>query len=215
MHSEKGEKPRLGKSRRREVNGTKPYAGEGGMKKLLARRKREEEEERMKAKAEAMDDGREDEHDDEVLPPEKQSRLYKAELIGEEADRTAEKRLQQNTPLTVPPVSRFGSSISGPVNYQQSSLRVGRTRISRNHLSRPASRSNNRFSAVYDEEESDDQMLEDKGADQIALEEAAKKVPVFEVPPGFSFAKEVSVRSITNLIPAVHLIRRCRKSNTI
>ncbi|KIM87624.1 hypothetical protein PILCRDRAFT_63543, partial [Piloderma croceum F 1598] len=92
------------------------------------------------------------------------------------------------------------------MNYQQSSLRVGRTRTSRNHLSRPASRSNNRFSAVYDEEESDDPMLEDKGADQIALEEAAKKVPVFEVPPGFSFAKEVSVRNITNLITAIHFI---------
>lgn len=194
MHSEKDEKPRLGRSKRREVNGTKPYAGEGGMKKLLARRKQEEEEERMKAMAEAMDDGREDEHDDEVLPPEKQNRSYKIELTGEEADLPAEKRLQQNTPLTVPPVSRFGSSISSPVNYQQSSLRVGRTRTSRNHLSRPASRSNNRFSAVYDEEESDDPMLEDKGADQIALEEAAKKVPVFEVPPGFSFAKEVSVQ---------------------
>jgi len=57
MHTDKNEKPRLGRSKGREVNGAKPYAGEGGMKKLLARRKQEEEEERKQEKADAMDDG--------------------------------------------------------------------------------------------------------------------------------------------------------------
>jgi nucleoporin NUP1 len=161
MHSEKDEKPRLGKSKRREVNGSKPYAGEGGMKKLLARRKLEEEDERRKE--------------------------YNAESTGEKTVSTAEKRQQQNST----PVLTFGSSIDTTASYEKSSLRVGRTRTSRNHISRPASRSNNRFSAVYDEEESDDQMLEVKSADQIASEEAAKKVPAFGVPAGFSFAKEV------------------------
>jgi nucleoporin NUP1 len=186
MHSEKDEKPRLGKSKRREVNGSKPYAGEGGMKKLLARRKLEEEDERRKEKAEAMDDEREEE--DEVLPAaEKKDRLYNAESTGEKTVSTAEKRQQQNST----PVLTFGSSIDTTASYEKSSLRVGRTRTSRNHISHPASRSNNRFSAVYDEEESDDQMLEVKSADQIASEEAAKKVPAFGVPAGFSFAKEV------------------------
>jgi hypothetical protein len=45
---------------------------------------------------------------------------------------------------------------------------------------------------VYDEE-SDDQMIDVKSTDRIALEEAAKKVPAFEVPAGFSFLEEVCV----------------------
>jgi nucleoporin NUP1 len=191
MHSDKDDKPRLGRTRGREVNGTKPYAGEGGLKKLLARRKLEEEDERRKEKAQAMDDGREDE--DEVPPVKNQGRLYQAESAGEKTDLAIENR-QQDVPPTVLPVPTFGSSTSTPANYEKSSLRVSRTRTSRNHISRPTSRSNNRFSAVYDEEESDDQMLEEKSADQIALEDAAKKVPVFQVPIGFSFAKEVRVQ---------------------
>lgn len=179
------------------MNGTKPYAGEGGLKKLLARRKLEEEDERKKEQDQAMDDGREDE--DEVPPVKNQGRLYQAESVGEMTDPATENR-QQDVPSTVLPVPTFGSSTGTPADYEKSSLRVSRTRTSRNHISRPTSRSNNRFSAVYEEEESDDQMLEDKSADQIALEDAAKKVPVFQVPAGFSFAKEVSVQEIMPLI---------------
>lgn len=57
MHSDQDEKPRLGRSKGKDtVNGTKPYAGEGGMKKMLARRRLEEDEERKLEQAEAMDD---------------------------------------------------------------------------------------------------------------------------------------------------------------
>lgn len=201
MPNDRDEKPRLGKGTGREVNGTKPYAGEGGMKKLLARRKQEEEDERRKEKAEAMDDGRAEEEE----KPKKQSRSYGADSIEEKAGSAKEQRYQ-DMPPAVPPASTFGSSISSPANYEKSSLRVGRTRTSRNHLSRPASRPNNRFSAIYDEEESDDQMADERGADQIALEEAAKKVPVFEVPAGFSFGKEVCNQRRTQSMIDIYFI---------
>jgi len=121
-------------------------------------------------------------------------RSYRAEANGGKADSVTNKPLQQDTPLDVPPATTFRTAVSSPANYEQSSLRVGRMRTSRNHIARPTSRSNNRFSAAYDEEESDDQMVEEKSVDQIALEDAAKKVPVFEVPAGFSFGKEVSIQ---------------------
>ncbi|KDR81385.1 hypothetical protein GALMADRAFT_206917 [Galerina marginata CBS 339.88] len=140
------------------VNETKPYAGEGGMKKLLARRKQEEEE----------------------------------DTVSEDAT----PRASQPSPLPpdfipVPPVpsksdwfsTASGSSTSG------SSLRVGRAKTSRNHIQRP---SKTRFSAVY-EEEPDDIMddNENRQKERQMLEEAAKKVPVFTIPPDFSFAKDV------------------------
>jgi nucleoporin NUP1 len=202
MHTDKNEKPRLGRSKGREVNGAKPYAGEGGMKKLLARRKQEEEEERKQEKADAMDDGRVEEDE---MPAKKMGRSYRAEANGGRADSVTNKPLQQDTPLDVLPATTFRTAVSSPANYEQSSLRVGRMRTSRNHIARPTSRSNNRFSAAYDEEESDDQMVEEKSVDQIALEEAAKKVPVFEVPAGFSFGKEVSIQKV-HLTTMIYLI---------
>lgn len=192
VDSDRDQKPRLGRAKgkgKEEVNGTKPYAGEGGMRKLLARRRQEEEEEN---KAEAMDDGRIEEEDEEVRSKGK-GRSYGAEASKENKASIPEKAdKKQETIPAVPPVPKFDPSFDRNANREQSSLRVGRTRTSRNHISRPTSRSNNRFSAAYDDEE-DDMMGEDKSEDQIALEEAAKKVPIFSVPAGFSFAKpEVS-----------------------
>ncbi|KIK63742.1 hypothetical protein GYMLUDRAFT_450575 [Collybiopsis luxurians FD-317 M1] len=65
----------------------------------------------------------------------------------------------------------------------QSSLRVGRA--ARSHLSRPIKK----FSATYDDDE--DKVTDETKKDLEMLEEAAKKVPVFEIPAGFTFAKEV------------------------
>ncbi|EGO21698.1 hypothetical protein SERLADRAFT_396923, partial [Serpula lacrymans var. lacrymans S7.9] len=69
---------------------------------------------------------------------------------------------------------RFDSNAGREV----SSLRVGRTRIAR-------------FSAIYDEDEEDSQTEEARIAEQNMLEEAAKKAPVFEIPAGFTFAKDI------------------------
>ena len=190
------QKPRLGRARgkgKEEVNGTKPYAGEGGMRKLLARRRQEEEEET----AEAMDDGRVVEEHEEVRTNGK-GRLYTAEASREKRAQAPEKaeKMQESIPV-VPPVPKFDPSFDRNANREQSSLRVGRTRTSRNHIARPTSRSKNRFSAAYDDDDDDDMMGEEKSKDQLALEEAAKKVPAFSVPPDFSFTKpEVSDSSL-------------------
>ena len=198
--SARDQKPRLGRTKgkgKEEVNGTKPYAGEGGMRKLLARRRQEEEEENKADKSEMMDDGRVEEEDEGVRPNGK-GRSYGVEASKEKNVRVPEKveKMQETIPV-VPPVPKFDPSFDRNANREQSSLRVGRTRTSRSHIARPTSKSKNRFSAAYDDDDDDDMMGEEKSKDQIALEEAAKKVPVFSVPPGFSFAKpEVSNSSL-------------------
>ena len=149
------------------VNETKPYAGQGGMKKLLARAKLEAE----KEKANEKDDGG-----------------------GQSMDGT---RVQvsepPSVPLPPPPLVTsdwFNSAVSGTsASSSGSSLRVGRQKTSRHHFQRP---SKFRFSAVY-EDEGDDAMEDDERAkERRMLEEAATKVPVFNVPSGFTFAKDVS-----------------------
>lgn len=164
----KGKGKEKGKRREREaVHGTKPYAGEGGMKKWLARRKKEEEEAQEKERSEAMEDERAEEEE-----------KYKEA----EAEKKREEELKAPPPAPVfePRVSR-----EGPLT---SSLRVGRARTGRNHIERPVSR-RAKFSAAYEEE--DEEMEESRATEQKALEEAAKKAPVFELPAGFTFAKEV------------------------
>lgn len=175
------DKPRLGRAKGKDaVNVTKPYAGEGGMKKMLARRRLEADEEQRQERAEAMED---DQALEDSIEPQKKS--ASSEYTIEEERRPA------SVPLFTAP--KFDSSLNRNASREQSSLRVGRTRTSRTHISRPTSRPHNRFSAVYDDEESEEQMIEDKSLEQIALEEAAKKAPVFSVPAGFSFAKEVTL----------------------
>jgi nucleoporin NUP1 len=188
MH-EKDDRSRLGipgkkKSKKAMVNGTKPYAGEGGMKKLLARRKMEEEEE--KAKASTVED------DDGEIGEEQKSRSHAG---GMKESHEPEMKESQRPPVP----DRRSNSVPG---REQSSLRVGRTKISRSHVARPTARPLNRFSARYADDEGDDQMQEDGGKndDQLNLEEAAKNVPVFEIPAGFTFAKEVGIYSLQNLL---------------
>lgn len=148
------------------VNETKPYAGEGGMKKLLARRKQEEEEE------EEENDLKE--RDDEESTP-----------------RAREPSPSPAVPTLIPPIPSgsdwFSTAVTDSGPASGSSLRVGRAKTSRNHIQRP---SKTRFSAVYDEEADD--AIDDEGQkERQMLEEAAKKVPVFQIPAGFSFAKAV------------------------
>ena len=153
------------------VNETKPYAGEGGMKKLLARAKLEAEKEKEKEKENENENG---------------GRTGSA--IGEEPA-SLEPSLPSSA-LPPPPASDwFKSAVAGAPASSGSSLRVGRQKTSRNHIQRP---SKSRFSAVYEDEGDDTMEDDDKAKERQALEEAAKKVPVFNIPAGFSFAKEVS-----------------------
>jgi nucleoporin NUP1 len=143
------------------VNETKPYAGQGGMKKLLARAKLEAEKEMANEK----DDG---------------------QTIVE----VSEPPLPPPPPPPLVTSDWFNNAVSGTsASSSGSSLRVGRQKTSRHHFQRP---SKSRFSAVY-EDEGDDAMEDDERAkERRMLEEAATKVPVFKVPSGFTFAKDVS-----------------------
>ncbi|KAG5718674.1 hypothetical protein E4T56_gene16614 [Termitomyces sp. T112] len=152
-------------------NETKPYAGEGGMKRLLARRKQEADEEKNSVLVddEKMDDDSQISHkavDATSQPPMSIALLSKASQVSE------------NTTSSV----------------QSSSLRVGRTKT-RNHIARPSRPPKMKFSAAFDEaamddlDEADEESIQRK-EELDALEEAAKHVPVFKISDGFSFAKE-------------------------
>lgn len=178
---ERDRKPRLGmsekKGKKKDEKATatsKPYAGRGGMKKMLARRKLEEREELEKERASAIETDQ-----DEIV------------------DSVTEARPVETADTFEPTAPVSSARPSG--GREQSSLRVGRTRISRNHIARPVTKSKNRFSAVFDDEDVDDNMGDD-GKD--ALEEPKKMPTLFESPKGFTFAPEVSslVTSSTNVL---------------
>lgn len=157
------------------ANDTKPYAGQGGMKKLLARRKMEIEQVEDKdadkdphvADEDAMDEG------------------------------GSSQKEPAASPADPPPIESSDtdwlSSNAAVSSTTGSTLRVGRSKTSRNHISRPASRpSKAKFSAAYeDADESMEQEEEERRKDREMLETAAKNVPAFNIATGFSFAKEV------------------------
>nr|GAT55472.1 predicted protein [Mycena chlorophos] len=147
----------------KKVNETKPYAGEGGMKKLLARRQKEVEEEV---------------EGDSASPP-------KLNESAKPIRRSEPAPIPASSPWTIP-------DVPPPAAKSGSSLRVGREKT-RTHFVRPAARPTKKFSAAY-EEEAEDPMDDaeelERQREKQELEEAAKKLPTFNVPAGFSFAKE-------------------------
>ncbi|KAI5983767.1 hypothetical protein EDD15DRAFT_2313523 [Pisolithus albus] len=183
MTDDREEKPRLGmkgkvkergkKKDKETPNGFKPYAGEGGMKKLLARRRMEEEQAKEKEKMEAMLDQN----------TEEERRKRAAE----------EKEKERVSELRVPPPSPPRNTLQPETirGRETSSLRVGRTKTGRNHIERPVSRRMKKFSAAFEDE--DEEMDDGRVAEHKMLEEAAKKAPVFEIPPGFAFPKDVTI----------------------
>ncbi|KAF8894394.1 hypothetical protein BD779DRAFT_1668917 [Infundibulicybe gibba] len=165
------------------VNDTKPYAGEGGVKRLLARRKQEV--------SGGSDDG------GSKLPDEATHQKIEAPEVAEP--------IEPHVPVLPPSPPRsdwYAVASSGSV--ASSSLRVGRTKASRNHIARPAARPmKTKFSAAY-EDDGDDVMdggeEHERRQEYDALEAAAKQAPIFNIPPGFSFAKENSVERATSPI---------------
>ncbi|KAG1730594.1 hypothetical protein EDB19DRAFT_1375920 [Suillus lakei] len=159
------------------VNGTKPYAGEGGMKKWLARRKREEEAVRAHDEADR----------EERAMEEDESAEAEAERLSEQQNKAQAEEVQRKKQMEVPAVPKapaFEPELNA--TREMSSLRVGRSRM-RNHIERPSAKRTNKFSAAF---EDDEDVMDD---DRVALEEAAKKAPVFEIPAGFTFAKETPI----------------------
>lgn len=178
MRSERECKPRLGTSEKAEAEqatAAKPYAGRGGMKKMLAKRKMEEQEEHERERASAI----ETDQDEEAQGPHKVSQTQR----GEAAQIEKVPDVTSAPTETAPPARSVGGR-------EQSSLRVGRVRTSRNHIARPVSKPRNRFSAAFDEDEGDDAML-DEVREQKAVEEPKKLPTLFESPKGFTFAQEV------------------------
>lgn len=173
-----------GSGRSSVVNETKPYAGEGGMKKLLARRKQEAEEEADGQKEKQIEDrGNED-----IPRPRQPSPVAAVRVIPD--------------PSIVTGADWFSTAASA--TSSGSSLRVGRS-TNRNHLARPAK---SRFSAKYDEEaDAEDTEAQRSERRREMAEEAAKLVPLFAEPPGFSFSLEVCSRPIQLLNPLISLFR--------
>ncbi|KAJ7043297.1 hypothetical protein C8F04DRAFT_944273 [Mycena alexandri] len=165
------------KEKKPKVNETKPYAGEGGMKKLLARRMKEVEED---------EDG------------ESQAQI---KALGDRPDESRPEMSQPPPlPLPLPPLASTSDwqrpeSQSGSSG---SSLRVGRTKTSRSHITRPG-RPTKKFSAAFEddiEEFMDDGEDTEREKDLQELKEAASKIPTFDIPLGFSFAKEPDAKPV-------------------
>jgi nucleoporin NUP1 len=175
------DKPRLGhaskyisapKEREKETpsksKNSKPYAGEGGLKRLLARRKQEE----LDAPTEDADAQQMvDDSELEPVPPKRTSKI--AEPVR--APATFARK------VSAPPTSVPSFGMAG--GRKPTSLRASRSRTV------GPTRNRNRFSAAYEDDEPDD--VDDPGA---VLEEPPKDkedisgFPKFEAPSGFSFA---------------------------
>lgn len=176
------------------VNETKPYAGEGGMKKLLARRRMEAEKYNQKQEVCGSEDADQkvqalgvDDHSSGARP-----------ALNDESDEL-HAGLDSIRPSSHPlPTSKgwYQTASSPYTSAPVSSLRVGRTKT-RAHIVRPIARPmKTKFSAAYEDDDSMDdietpQGENEKQVDREVLEEAAKRAPIFKIPEGFSFAKEV------------------------
>lgn len=177
------------------ANETKPYAGQGGMKKLLARRKMEIEEHVQEERVRAH---KSDDQNQSALECEDGMLDGRSKF-----DRDVEKPSRDaNIPSRVPPflsIDPFSStSTSARDKGSSSSLRVGRTKTSRNHYARPAARPiRMKFSAAYDDDDAMDDGEEEaeREKEKEMLEEAAKHAPAFKVAEGFTFAKDVRLLS--------------------
>ena len=148
---------------------SKPYAGEGGLKKLLARRKREA----IEAESVESPDMQVMVEDNELEPePELPKRTSKiAEPVRSPATFARK--------VSAPPPSFVSLNSRKPAHFRTSRARtVGPTRT------------RNRFTAAYEDDELD-------GADDLAAmpeeppkekESISASLPKFEPPSGFSFA---------------------------
>ena len=164
---------------------SKPYAGEGGLKRLLARRKQEE----LDAEPEDADTSHQmvDDSEFEPVPPKRTSKI--AEPVRAPASFS---RKVSAPPTSVPPVGMAGGR-------KPTSLRASRTHAKSRTVG--PTRNRNRFSAAYEDDEPDD--VDDQGAvheEPPKDKEGLSGLPKFEAPSGFSFAP---VRLFFDLIDSI------------
>jgi nucleoporin NUP1 len=182
-HGEEEDKPRLGMKpnkggkplKERKVNEAKPYAGEGGMKKMLARRRQEEDQVEL-AQVEVLtnddDDRMIDEEEERVQKAKKEKREEKAkEVVGE---------IPSPPRVDAPFAPDHFAPLAAGVSAGTSSLRVGRQKQSRMRPEAPRPRKAGaaRFSAIAEEGEEDVPPSPEK----------TPAKPRHEAPAGFSFA---------------------------
>ncbi|KAI5124078.1 hypothetical protein M0805_003905 [Coniferiporia weirii] len=183
----------------------KPYAGKGGLSKLLARRKAEAEEERGRKKFGLVDEEMDEEEEGQGIRIGKRDVGVSARLTSGSEDERAQKRrdanveantLQSSDPFAKSPVSLTHGGRSQPYG------RVGRTRVRDPGLrSVPLGRTanTNKFSAAFEEEEgaggedlamdtADDAVDNAEKATSSTKEKEAGTVPAFVAPKGFTFA---------------------------
>lgn len=190
-----GMKPKTSPSAHKEAqaNHNKPYAGQGGIKKLLARRRIEEEEERVAEEDDADNsmEGQHDEKDEPVKQPAKKA-AQAAAIVVEDEDTENKKDPFDLPPPEVPfTAGHFNPLAPSAPSAAPSSLRVGRAKTERNRdrMQRPQAgppRKSGaaRFTAAMDE---DDESME---APEVAKETPK---PLFTPPAGFSFAPPTQV----------------------
>ncbi|KAH9952208.1 hypothetical protein B0H21DRAFT_817923 [Amylocystis lapponica] len=187
MTKRQDDKPRLGMSDKQkgrdaeqESAGVKPYAGRGGMKKLLARRRQEEEEEREEERETTIQTDQGEEEDEDMEKDIGRENIPR----GKAGVKPTESQVPAVLPLAVPDFASI------PSTGRATSLRVGRNTTNRKHISHPFARPKNRFSARYDDDESDESMSTSQASP--TSEDVVKAVPppLFQVPAGFSFAKD-------------------------
>ena len=172
------------------VNETKPYAGEGGMKKLLARR-------RMEAEKNANIPGNDDAKEKETVHAggvENHTNDVRPTLNDTSAE--PHTGLDSTRPSFHANKDWYSTVSSSSTSASVSSLRVGRTKT-RAHIVRPITRPmKTKFSAAYEDDDAMDdvdvpQSESAKQLERQMLDEAAKRAPVFDIPEGFCFPKEV------------------------
>jgi nucleoporin NUP1 len=180
-------KLRSGK-KERKIKDSKPYAGEGGAKKLLARRKKEAQEEEQEAQEEQE---RSRMQDSPIQKPATAQPSVSQQPAVSAFPKSAfefppSSSLSSNA--TAGPSTTFESSIFAPgAPSEGSSLRVGRSKENRAHRTesaRPrkpvtAATAGGRFSAALTDDMDDD--------DSVEIAEPPVE-PLYKAPSGFSFA---------------------------
>lgn len=161
-----------GKKKKKRPAEAKPYSGEGGMRRLLAKRKLEETDAHVDKSADRLSSGQtggEKSSLREIMPTTSSRQEVSDDLKNTELAFTFPEQPH------VPPL---------PFSPGGSSLRVGRTK-NRTSIPRPKTRaSKSGFSAVFDEDETMEEDIQNEGSGGTQQENLAYKAP-----EGFTFAK--------------------------
>ncbi|KAI5835619.1 hypothetical protein K523DRAFT_335664 [Schizophyllum commune Tattone D] len=169
--SGQGKKKKKSKDKEARANDTKPYSKPDGLKKLMTRHKAGED-------------------PDASFESEGANELTRSDSQMDTSTGTTEKENKTNeqTVPDLPPQDNFAPR-SADVPAQGSSLRIGRTKTSRQHLARPTIQRplKKKFSAAFEDDDADDDM-EERNQEIEKLNEIQAKAPPFKIDSNF-FAK--------------------------